>query len=126
MFANAGSLFTIKMPSKKTFDARAANLEKINHAIAVLGETFGQNYLTVMAWFRRNDAVHDSCTAKFDGRLPTNLWSLAGDANCDLLLSIALADLAMGQLDRLVELFEALLAASKDPKHELMMSLGKV
>ena len=114
------------MPSKKKFDARAANLEKINHAIAVLGETFGQNCLTVMAWFRRNDAVHDSCTAKFDGRLPTNLERLAGDVKCDLLVSIALADLAMGQLDRLAELFEVLLASSKDPKHVLLTSLGKV
>ena len=113
-------------PTRKKLDARAANMEKMNSAIAVIGETFGQTYLTAVAHFRRTDAVHDSCTGKFDGRIPSNADLLLAEAKWDLLLSVGLSDVAMGEIDRCSDLFEAALAGSKEAKHALLVSLGKV
>ena len=114
------------MPVKTKLNSSAVNLEKPNHGVSAIGDTFGNTYLTIMAWFLRFDAVLNSSTAKLDVRFPSNTLALSEDARYDYLLSIALSDAAMAELRRYAREFEALLVASTDPKHVLMTSLGQV
>ena len=113
-------------PVKTKFNTSAANLETPDSAVSAIGDTFGNAHLTIMAWFLRADAVLNSSTAKLDVSFPSNTLALSEDAQHDFLISVALSDAAMAELERCAREFEALLTASKDPKHVLMPSLGKV
>ena len=113
-------------PVKTKLNASAANLEKPNSAVSAIGDTFGNACLTTMVWFLWADAVLDSSTAELNVRFPGNTPALSEDAQHDFLLSIASSDAATAELTRHAREFEALLAASKDPKHVLTTSLGQV